>query len=155
MTMLSWHFTLKRTKNSTKPRSTNLQNIICYDILYNGQIQQDSSKWLMMLIEVINKDLMSPSGSNNNSTGVSICNLVFWRMYFLPCMLTKIPIIWVKQCIIYYTYLYLFHAGINNARSAIKLRKPCFRCKKNTWHDVSNYIFQPPKYLSLLIGLNT
>ena len=29
--------------------------------------------------------------------------------------------------------------------------KPCFRCKKNTWHVESNYILQPPTYLIIII----
>ena len=50
-----------------------------------------------------------------------------------------------------YTYLYLFDAGIDNARYATKLEKSCFRCKKNTWHVESNYILQPPKNFIIVV----
>ena len=32
------------------------------------------------------------------------------------------------------------------------LQKVCFRCKKNTWYIESNHIFQPPKYLIIIIN---
>ena len=35
------------------------------------------------------------------------------------------------------------------------LETSCFRYKKNTWHVESSYIWQPPKYLIiLLVGLD-
>ena len=33
-----------------------------------------------------------------------------------------------------------------------KLEKPCFRCKKNTWHVESNYLLQPPRYLIIVVN---
>ena len=51
-----------------------------------------------------------------------------------------------------YTYLYLFHAGIDKTRNGTKIRKSCFRCKKNTWHVESNYLLQPPKYLVIAVN---
>ena len=37
----------------------------------------------------------------------------------------------------------------------IQLEKSCFLCRNNIWHDESNYILQPPKYLIIiLIGLD-
>ena len=33
-----------------------------------------------------------------------------------------------------------------------KLQKFCSRCNKNTWHDESSYILQPPKYLLLFVN---
>ena len=50
-----------------------------YDTFYNGQIR---SEWGMMLIEVINKDPMTYSGSNNKSTGISIYYTIY---YFRLC----------------------------------------------------------------------
>ena len=49
----------------------------------------------------------------------------------------------------YYTYIYFFRSGIDNARNAIKIEKSCFWCKKNTWHVEYNYIVQPANYLIL------
>ena len=33
-----------------------------------------------------------------------------------------------------------------------KWQKSCYRCKKNTWHVLSSYILQPPKYLLLFVN---
>ena len=33
-----------------------------------------------------------------------------------------------------------------------KITKSCFRCKKNTWHDESDCIFQSPKYLIIIVN---
>ena len=63
------------------------------------------------------------------------------------------PLIWI-QCVIYYTYLYLFHAGIDNARNATKIENPAFDAREKL--DMSNlfifYSFQI-MWLLLLIGL--
>ena len=56
-------------------------------------------------------------------------------------MWAEIPLIWVYKRVIYYTYLYLFHVGIENARNAIKIEKSWFRYKKNTWYVKSNYVY--------------
>ena len=64
----------------------------------------------------------------------------------------KLQRVRVKLCVIYYTHLYLFHAGIHNARNATKIEKSCFfRCKENTWHVESNYILQPPNYFIIIV----
>ena len=54
--------------------------------------------------------------------------------------------------VIYYTYIYLFHATLDITRNAKKLQKSCSWCYKNTWHVESNYIIQPPKYLVLIVN---
>ena len=46
-------------------------------------------------------------------------------------------------CYILHLLIYLFHAGINNARNAIKLFKKV--------HVEWNYILQPPKYLIIAV----
>ena len=55
-------------------------------------------------------------------------------------------------CVIYHTYLYFFHAGIDDAENATKWEKSWFQCKKNTWHVESNYILQPPKNLIIIVN---
>ena len=37
------------------------------------------------------------------------------------------------ESVIYYTYLYFFHEGIDKAMNAPKIENSCFRCK-NIWH---------------------
>ena len=53
--------------------------LVQYDIFYNGHIQLDSSKCLMMLTEAINKGSVFSCGSIHNSTGV------FLISYFHLC----------------------------------------------------------------------
>ena len=66
-------------------------------------------------------------------------------------MWTETPSFESSSGFIYYTYLYLFHAGIDKAGMEQKLEKSYFRCK-NTWHVESNYILQPPKYLIIVVN---
>ena len=47
------------------------------DAFYNGQIHQESSECPMMRIEVISKGPMPYSGSNDDSTCVSLCRILF------------------------------------------------------------------------------
>ena len=47
-----------------------------YDTFYNGQIQQDVSECLIMLIELIDKGSVPYCGSKDtNSTGVSLSDI--------------------------------------------------------------------------------
>ena len=47
-------------------------------MIYDGQIQQDGSECLLMLIEAINKDPVPYCGSSdNNSTGASLYYILF------------------------------------------------------------------------------
>ena len=50
-------------------------NFDLYFTFHNGQIQRDSAECLMMLIEIINKGSV-PCGSNDNSTEVSLSDLI-------------------------------------------------------------------------------
>ena len=70
------------------------------------------------------------------------------KIYCLRCMWTKIPLR-VQLCVSYYIYVYLFHAGINDARNATKTQF-CFRRKKNAWYVTSKYILQPSRYLIII-----
>ena len=65
-------------------------------------------------------------------------------------MWTENSLIRVQYYVIYYIYLYLFPAGINDARDATKWKKSCFLCKKNIWYVESSYILQPPKNLIIM-----
>ena len=49
-------------------------------------------------------------------------------------------------------YLYLSHAGINNARDAKKLENTCFRYKKDTWYVEWHYILQAPRKLNVIVN---
>ena len=69
-----------------------------YDKFYSGEIQEDTSEFLMMLIELINKGSVPYCGSNHNySTGVSLSEILFSfmleKIYCLRCMWTAIPLI--------------------------------------------------------------
>ena len=47
------------------------------DKFYGGEKQEDASECLMMLIELINKGSIPYCGSNDNSTGVSLSEILF------------------------------------------------------------------------------
>ena len=55
-------------------------------------------------------------------------------------------------------YIYLVACYTSSMQELIKqgmeqkLEKSCFRCKKNTWCVDSNYILQPPKYLTIVVN---
>ena len=123
-------------------------------IFYCGEQQEDASECLMMLIELINKGSVPYCGSNdNNSTGVSLSEILFsfiLEKYIVcdACGLRS-PSFESSSVLYDYTYLYLFHAGIDKARNGTKL-ECCFRCKENTWHVEFNYMLQPPWYLIIV-----
>ena len=104
--------------------------LVQYDKLYGGQNQEDASERLMMLIGLLNKGTVPYCGSdNNNSTGVSLSEISF------PFMLEKYIISdacglrspsFESSSVLYHIYVYLFHAGIDNARNATKIRKVLF-----------------------------
>ena len=65
--------------------------------------------------------------NNNNSTGVSLSEILFsftLEKYIVcdACGL-KSPLFASSNSVLYYTYLDLFHAGIDNARNATKIRQ--------------------------------
>ena len=51
--------------------------LVQYDAFSGGQIHKDSLECLMVLIEVINNGSVPLCGSNNNSTGVSLSEILF------------------------------------------------------------------------------
>ena len=63
-----------------------------------------------------------------------------------------VPLIWVYECVIYFTYWYLFYAKLDFTRIATEIANSCSRCNKNTWHVESDYILEPPKYLLLFVN---
>ena len=131
--------------------------LVQYDTFYGGQSQQDSSECLMMLIEVINKGSVPYCDSNDkNSTGVSLSEILFSFMlekYFVSDACGLRSPSFESGSVLYSTSTYtssmqeLFRQGIQQ-----KIEKTCFGCKTNTWHDESNYILQPPKYLIIVVG---
>ena len=64
------------------------------------------------------------------------------------------PIIWVQQCAIYYTYLYLFYAGINDVGNATQMTKVLLSRTLGMSTLTIFYSLQNIR-LSLLIGLDT
>ena len=56
--------------------------LVQYDTFYKGQIQQDSSECLVMLIEVLNRGSVPFCGSNdNNSIGIYLSDFLFSFSY--------------------------------------------------------------------------
>ena len=51
--------------------------LVQHDTVHSSPIQEYGSECLMMLIEIINKSSVPYFGSNNNSTGVSLPEILF------------------------------------------------------------------------------
>ena len=125
--------------------------LVHYDIFYNGQIQQDSSECLMMLIDIISKGSMPDSASTITPTGVSLSDLLFSFMFekYITCEMCKLKSPTFESS----SVLYITPTNTPTMQDLIlqgmqqKLLKSCSRCNKNTWHVESKHILQPPKYL--------
>ena len=79
-----------------------------------------------MLIEAMNNGSVSYCGSTDyNFTGGSPSDIFIdvRKIYCPRCIWTEISLIWIQQCVTYYTYLYIFYAGISNARNETQIRK--------------------------------
>ena len=124
--------------------------LVQYDKFYSGAQHEDASECLMMLIELIYKGSAPYCGSNdNNSTAYYImlekciaCDACGLRsssfesssvLHITPTCTASMQE-FIKQ-------------GMKQ-----KLEKSCFRCKKNTWRVESNYLWQPPKYLIIVVN---
>ena len=51
--------------------------LVRHDIFYNGQIQEDSTECLLMLINIIDKGSMPDSSSTTSPTGASLSDILF------------------------------------------------------------------------------
>ena len=130
--------------------------LVHHDSFYNGQIQQDSSECLMMLIDIIDKGSLSDSNSTTNPTGVSLSDILlsFMLEKHIRCdiCLLRSPS-FESSSVVYITPTCtssmpdLITHGMQQ-----KLQKSCIRCKKNTWHVESSHILQPPKYLIVIVN---
>ena len=73
--------------------------LVHHDTFYNGQIQQDSTECLLMLIDIINKGSLPDLSSTTYPTGDSLSDILFSfmseKIYCLRCMWTEVPLIWV------------------------------------------------------------
>ena len=58
-------------------------NLYITNTFYNGQIQQDSSKCLLMLIDIINKGSMPDSISTTYPTGASLSDILLIFSFML------------------------------------------------------------------------
>ena len=124
--------------------------LVQYDKFYGGQNQQDSSEWLMMLIERINKGSVPYCGSNdNNSTGVSLSEILFSFMLekYIVCDACGLRSPWFDSS----SVLYITPAH-NSSMQELITQGMQQKCKKNTWHVESNHILQPPKYFFIDIN---
>ena len=81
-----------------------------YQRFCNGLAQQDVSGCILIIIyvDIINKDSVPYSGSNNNFTGVSVSDFLFsfiLEKYTVSAIFGLRSPILIQQCVIYYTYL--------------------------------------------------
>ena len=105
---------------------------------HNGQIQQDISECLLMLIDIINKGSMPDSSSTTYPVGASISYILF--SFVLDkhivcdlCGLRSPPFELSSALYITPTYTSSMQDLILQGMHK-KLQNSCSRCKKNTWH---------------------
>ena len=114
----------------------------------------------MMLVELINKGLVPYYGSNDyNSTGVSLFEILFSFMLekYIVCDACGLRSPSFESS----SVLYITPTCTSSMQELIKqgmkqkLEKSCFRCKKNTWHVESDYLYNLLNiWLLLLIDLD-
>ena len=132
--ILVWRFPIKMSFETAHSASSSTDVdalkflLVQYgDTFHDGQIQQGSSECLMLPLKVINKGSVPYRGSDdNNYTVVSSWNIIsiyVSKINCPRCIWTDISLIWVHYCVVYYTYLYIYHAGVDNARKATKIKK--------------------------------
>ena len=118
---------------------------------YNGKTQQDSKECLMMLIETINKGWVPYCGANNDSTGISLSDILFPFMLekYVVCDVCGLRSPCFESCsVLCSTPTYTSSMQVIQQ----KWQKSCLRYKKNNWHVESNYILQPQKYLIIIVN---
>ena len=126
------------------------------DIFYNGQIQQDSTECLLMLINIIDKGSMPDSSSTTCPMGASLSDLLFSFVLekYIVCEVCGLRSPSFESS----SVLHISPTDTPSMQNLIleglqqKLQKSCSRCNKNTRHIESGYILQPPKYLLLFVN---
>ena len=121
-----------------------------------GQIQQDSTKCLLMLISIIHKGSMPDSSSTTYPTGASLSDILFSFVLekYIVCDVCGLRSPSFESS----SVLYIIPTDTSSMQDWIlqgmqqKWLKSCSRCNKNTWHVESSYILQPPKYLLLFVN---
>ena len=75
--------------------------LVHHDTFYNGQIQQDSTECLLMLIDIINKGSLPDLSSTTNPRGIHyliscfhLCRKNILSAMYVPRW-TEVPLIWV------------------------------------------------------------
>ena len=132
--------------------------LVHHDTFYNGQIQQDSTECLLMLIDIINKGSMPDSSSTTYPTGASLSESLF--SFVLENILSAMYVDW-HTTFESSSVLYIKLTDTSSMQDLIaqgmqqKLQKSCSWCNKNTWHVESSCILQTPKYLLLFVNQYT
>ena len=150
-------FEIARSASSSTDVDALKFRLVQYAKFYSGKQQEDASECLMMLIELINKGSVPYCGSNdNNSIGVSLCEILFSVMLekYIVCDACGLRSPSFQSSSVLYitpTCTFSMQELIKQGMEQ-KMEKSCFRCKKNTWHVESNYILQPPAYLTIALN---
>ena len=130
--------------------------LVCHDIFYNGQNQEDSTECLLMLVNIIHKGSMPDSSSTTSPTGASLSDILFLFVLekYIVCDVCGLRSPSFESS----SVLYFSPTDTSSMQNLIleglqqKLQKSCSRCNKNTRHIESSYILQPPKYLLLFVN---
>ena len=128
--------------------------LVHHDTFYNGQIQQDSSECLLMLIDIINNCPMPDSSSTTCPTGASLSDISFSFVLekYIVCGVCGLRSPSFESSSVLYITLTYTSARLGITKKEQKLQKSCSWCNKNTWHVELSYILQPPKYLLLIVN---
>ena len=135
-------------------------HLVRHDTFYDAQNQQDSTKCLLMLLNIIHKGSLPDSNSTTYPMRASLSDILF------SFVLEKYTVcdVWGLRSPSFESssVLYISPTDTGSKQNLIlpglqqKMQKSCSRCNKNTWHVESSYILQPPNiYFSSLIDLDT
>ena len=129
--------------------------LVRHDIFYNGQIQEDSTECLLMLINIIHKGSMPDSSSTTSPTGASLSDILFSfaleKMIVCDLCGLRSPS-FESSSVLYISHTDTSMQNLILEGLQLKLQKSCSRCNKNTRHIELSFILQPPKYLLLFVN---
>ena len=130
--------------------------LVRHDIFYSRQNQENNTKCLLMLVNIIHKGSMPDSSSTTSPTGASLSDILFSFVLekYIGCEVCGLKSPSFESS----SVLYISPTDTSSMQNLIleglqqKLQKSCFRCNKNTRHIESSYVLQPPKYLLLFVN---
>ena len=103
--------------------------LVRHDIFYNGQNQEDSTEFLLMLINIIHKGSMPDSSLTASPTGASLSDILFSFVLekYIVCDVCKLRSpSFESSSVVYFTYWHLFYAKLDFRRLATEIAEILF-----------------------------